>query len=207
MAKQKKPAESIPVDELFVSFRSKVTALSSGRAKNYVYIGLTVSTVLIVGSSLLYYFDLLGSWLPALIGAPAGVIIFLLTLGSLYRTKLGEWNIFQLRQSLSFRQRMRRILIGFGIYALVFIPLGSYVPYGVGGSLLICLSLGSIAVGRRTPEELRLAEEGLPDPRDIAEAAERDDYTEVAEGSLVEEKRTEADIIPDKRGGVGGKLG
>lgn len=207
MSKQKKPAENIPLDELFVSFEGKVTALSSGKAKTFLYTGLVLSVILSASSSLLFSFNLLGSWVPALIGAPAGVILFLLGLGLIYRTKIKEWAFFQIRESLSFRQRVRRVLICFVLYVLVSFPLSGFIPYGIGGSLLICLTLGSLAFGRRTPEELKLAEAGLPDPRDISEDEERDDYATPAEVSLAAEKNTEADILYDKRGGVGGKLG
>lgn len=206
MAKQKKPAEDIPLDELFVSYRTRILNLPAGKAKSYVVGGSILSGVLIVASSLLYYFDLLGSWIPALIGSPAGVILFLLGLGVIYRTKVGTWGVWELRQNLSFKQRVRRILLVFGLYLLVFIPFGNFVPYGLGGAILITLCLSSLAFGRRTPEEMLLAQQGIPDPRDILEREPADEYAEEPDYT---EPTPEADTInydDDRRGGVGGKL-
>lgn len=208
MAKQKKEAEPIPFDELFVNYRAKVDGFTSSKAKNLTILGIIVAGVLIAASSVLYSLEILNSWIPALIGAPAGVLLFLIGLGVIYRTKVGEWNIFSMRERLSFRQRVRRILIWLGVYAVVFIPLGSYIPYGVGGAILISLALTCLAVARRSPQEIEWAKNGFPDPRDIAEAEEKDEYVQPTEGALEETIESEADTVyyDEQRGGIGGKL-
>lgn len=194
--KQKEPEQPILLDELVVSYRERVLQMESGKAKTFAYGGIALSVVLISISSALYYFHILGSWVPALIGSPAGILLFLIGLGSLYRTKIGSWGIWRFREKYSYSQRVRRILIWFAIYALIFIPFGPFIPYGVGGAVLICLTLTAVVTARRSPEEYQLAVQGLPDPRDVAAAEAADEYAE---------QPTVADTSEDD-GTVGGRL-
>lgn len=194
--KQKEPEQPILLDELVVSYRERVLKMDSGKVKTFAIGGIALSVVLIVLSSVLYYMNFLGSWVPALVGSPAGVILFLIGLGSVYRTRIGEWGIWDFRTKFSYTQRVRRVLIWFVVYAVVFIPFGSFIPYGLGGAILICLALTAVVAARRSPEEYNLAVQGLPDPRDVAAAEAADDY---AEEPVV------ADTTEDN-GTVGGKL-
>jgi hypothetical protein len=205
MAKQKKQAETVPLNDVIEPFRQRVIGMSSQKVKTYTIIGLVVSAVLITGASLLYAMNILGSWVPATIGSPAGVILFLLALGFVYRNEEKEWSLFQMRERLSFRQRIRRIFIWLAIYAVIFIPFGRYIPYGLGGAILISLVMACIVFCRRTPTELALAQQGLPDPRDISEEEALDEYA----NATTEEETSEADNVyyDEQRGGVGGKLG
>jgi hypothetical protein len=205
MAKQKKQAETVPLNDVIEPFRQRVIGMSSQKVKTYTIIGLVVSAVLITGASLLYAMNILGSWVPATIGSPAGVILFLLALGFVYRNEEKEWSLFQMRERLSFRQRIRRIFIWLAIYAVIFIPFGRYIPYGLGGAILISLVMTCIVFCRRTPTELALAQQGLPDPRDISEEEALDEYA----NATTEEETSEADNVyyDEQRGGVGGKLG
>jgi hypothetical protein len=205
MAKQKKQAETVPLNDVIEPFRQRVIGMSSQKVKTYTIIGLVVSAVLITGASLLYAMNILGSWVPATIGSPAGVILFLLALGFVYRNEEKEWSLFQMRERLSFRQRIRRVFIWLAIYAVIFIPFGRYIPYGLGGAILISLVMTCIVFCRRTPTELALAQQGLPDPRDISEEEALDEYA----NATTEEETSEADNVyyDEQRGGVGGKLG
>jgi hypothetical protein len=205
MAKQKKQAETVPLNDVIEPFRQRVIGMSSQKVKTYTIIGLIVSAVLITGASLLYAMNILGSWVPATIGSPAGVILFLLALGFVYRNEEKEWSLFQMRERLSFRQRIRRVFIWLAIYAVIFIPFGRYIPYGLGGAILISLVMTCIVFCRRTPTELVLAQQGLPDPRDISEEEALDEYA----NAPTEEETSEADNVyyDEQRGGVGGKLG
>jgi hypothetical protein len=92
MAKQKKEAEPIPFDELFVNYRNRVDVFTPSKAKNLTILGIIVAGVLIAASSVLYSLAILNSWIPALIGAPAGIILFLIGLGVIYRTKVGTFS-------------------------------------------------------------------------------------------------------------------
>jgi hypothetical protein len=128
-------------------------------------------------------------------------------LGVVQRTELGEHEIFQMREKYSFNQRLKRIAVWFAIFALVFIPLGRYIPYGLGGAFLIVLVMTSLTIARRTPQELLWAKEGVPDPRDLEAADARDDYAEEADQPDTN-RQVEADKIyyDEQRGGFGGKL-
>jgi hypothetical protein len=206
MVKKQKEAEQLPLEELYVSFKNRVTNMDHGKATTLAVVGLVLSGLLITASSVLYHYGILGSWLPALIGTPAGIILFLLGLGLVYRnSNINNWPVFQMRENLSFRQRTKRVIIWVIVYLVLFIPLGSYVPYGLGGSLIICLALTAVTTMRRTEEEFNLAQQGIPDPRDIAAAAEKDEYAEVP---LADSEDVEADNLyyDDESGSVGGKL-
>jgi hypothetical protein len=206
MVKKQKEAEQLPLEELYVSFKNRVTNMDHGKATTLAVVGLVLSGLLITASSVLYHYGILGSWLPALIGTPAGIILFLLGLGLVYRnSNINNWPVFQMRENLSFRQRTKRVIIWVVVYLVLFIPLGSYVPYGLGGSLIICLALTAVTTMRRTEEEFNLAQQGIPDPRDIAAAAEKDEYAEVP---LADSEDVEADNLyyDDESGSVGGKL-
>jgi len=205
MAKQKKQAETVPLNDVIEPFRQRVLGMSSQKVKTYTIAGLLVSAALITGASVLYAMDIMGSWVPATIGSPAGVILFLIALGFVYRKEEKDWSFFQMRTRLSFRQRVRRIFIWLAIYAVIFIPLGRYIPYGLGGAILILLVMTCIVFCRRTPTELALAQQGLPDPRDISEEEALDEYA----NAETEEESPDADNVyyDEQRGGVGGKLG
>jgi hypothetical protein len=206
MVKKQKEAEQLPLEELYVSFKNRVTNMDHGKATTLAVVGLVLSGLLITASSVLYHYGILGSWLPALIGTPAGIILFLLGLGLVYRnSNINNWPVFQMRENLSFRQRTKGVIIWVVVYLVLFIPLGSYVPYGLGGSLIICLALTAVTTMRRTEEEFNLAQQGIPDPRDIAAAAEKDEYAEVP---LADSEDVEADNLyyDDESGSVGGKL-
>lgn len=194
----------VPLDELFTSIQEKLLGLTPQKAKTLAYTGGVISVVLITISSLMFYFNWLGSWIPALIGSPAGVILYLIGLGLVYRAKIGEWEIFRMRENYSFKQRLRRVLITLAVYAAVMITIGRFIPYGLGGAILIVTVMTAIATCRRTPEETLLLNQGLPDPRDLEEEDEKDNYaTEVPlEGA------TEADTIyyDEEHGNIGGKL-
>ena len=204
--KQKEAEQQLPLEELYVSFRDRVTNMAHSKAVTLSVIGLVVSSLLITASSILYHYGIMGSWLPALIGTPAGIILFLLGLGLVYRNpNINNWTVFQMREDLSFRQRGKRVIIWVVAYLVLFIPLGSFIPYGLGGSLIICLALTAVTTMRRTEEEFQLAQQGIPDPRDLAAAAEKDEYAEVP---LTDSEDLEADNLyyDDESGSVGGKL-
>lgn len=182
MAAKNKPASTPnPTDPLMLNdsvnrYRKWVTDLSSVKVKRLAWGWGAVSAALITVSSVLYYMQIVGSWVPALIGSPAGIALFLIGYGAVIRTRIGEWKLFRWRETYSFRRRLRRVGVLFLIYAVIFIPLGGYIPYGIGGSVIILLVLTAIVTLRRTPEEVELSLQGLPDPRDFED--EPDDYAE-----------------------------
>lgn len=211
--KDKKESEFVALDELFLSLSKRLDKIPEGKGKSASIKWGIVAAILITASSVLFYLGgvgvlpWIGTWIPAIVGSPAGVILYLIGLGIVRRTDIGQWKLFQMREDFSFKQRMKKIVIGFALYALVFIPLGRYIPYGLGGAILITLVMSALTVARRTPEETLLAKQGLPDPRDLVDEDEMDDYTEDPE-QPAPETTAEADKIyyDEQRGGFGGKL-
>lgn len=206
--KTKEEEEFNPLDELFSALSRRLDKVPVGKGKQTAIVWGVVAVLLIAASSVMFHFNWLGTWVPALIGAPAGLILYLIGSGLIRRTKIGEWEIFHMRKNYSFRQRMRRIVGWFVVYALVFIPLGRFIPYGVGGAILIVLFMSALETGRRTPQELAWAKEGIPDPRDLEEVDEKDEYADDADNSPVQPEEPQADTLyyDEQRGGFGGKL-
>jgi hypothetical protein len=202
--KTKDEAEFNALDELFLMLSRKIDKVPVGGGKKTAITWGIVAVILIAVASVLFHFKWVGTWIPALIGAPSGVILYMIGLGVVKRTDVGEWSLFEMKESYSFKQRLKRIIVWFGLYALVFIPLGKYIPYGLGGAVLIVLVMTALAVARRTPQELLWAKQGIPDPRDLSE----DDEDDYAEEEAVQETTEEADKIyyDEQRGGFGGKL-
>jgi hypothetical protein len=209
---RKKEEEFVALDELMLSLSKRLDKIPVGKGQATAIKWGIIAAVLIAASSVLFYLGVngtipwMGSWIPALIGAPAGIILYVIGLGIIQRTKAGEWEIFHMRENYSFKQRLKRIAVWFGVYALIFIPSGKYIPYGLGGAILIVLVMTAITTGRRTPAEILLAKKGLPDPRDLEALDDLDDYAE--EEELPMEDTPEADTIyyDEQRGGFGGKL-
>lgn len=205
--KPKEEEEFIALDELFIALSKQVNKVPVGKGKAAIIQWGIIAFILIAASSVLFYLKVVGTWVPALIGAPAGVILFLIGLGVVKRTTVGEWSIFQMRENYSFKQRLRRIAFWFATYALVFIPFGTYIPYGLGGSILILLVMSALTTARRTPEEILMAKQGIPDPRDLAEIDDKDDYTEEEDVEPTGSPDEADTLYYDKqRGGFGGKL-
>lgn len=209
--KNKEEEEFVALDELFLTLSRRLDKVPVGKGKTSAIKWGVVAGILITVSSVLFYLGSngtlpwAGSWLPAIIGSPAGVILYLIGLGAVKRTSIGQWDVFHMRENYSFKQRLKRIVLWFAGYAVVFIPFGRYIPYGLGGSLLITLVMVALTVGRRTPHELELAKQGVPDPRDLQDIDDLEDYAEEDE---VEEVSDEADTVyyDEQRGGFGGKL-
>lgn len=169
---KKAPEEPLNAEELFVRYSNYVNGLDSARWRNLVIIGLVVSAVLITAASI--QLDFISRWVNTAVGTPGGIILFLISLGLVYRTSLKELGLFRLRETRSFLSRIKIIALWFVLFLLVFIPLGAVVPYGVGGAVLIMLVLAALTTARRTPIELEYVKQGIPDPRDLSD----EDYEE-----------------------------
>lgn len=211
--KNKKEEEFVALDELFLSLSRRLDKIPVGKGRSTAIKWGTLAVLLIAASSVLFWLGSngtlpwVGSWIPALIGSPSGVILYVIGLGVVKRTNIGQWDIFHMREDYSFKQRLKRITIWFAVYALVFIPSGRYIPYGLGGAILITLVLTALTTGRRTPEEILLAKQGLPDPRDLADMDGLDDYAD-EDDITPQDTGEEADTVyyDEQRGGFGGKL-
>lgn len=130
-----------------------------------------LGTILVVALSTVASLPLINaSWyvyVQTLIGFPAGIILFLMLLGLKENTKMGEWKMFEYKANKSALQRIRGMLIAVALIALILIFAGQYIPYGVGGTLIVAGALTIYNILRRTPEEIALAKKGITDPRDM----------------------------------------
>lgn len=211
--KNKEEEEFVALDELFLALSRRLDKVPVGRGKSSAIRWGSVAVLLIAVSSVLFYLGAngtlpwVGSWIPAIIGSPAGLILYVIGLGVVKRTDAGQWDVFQMREDYSFKQRLKRITLWFAIYAIIFIPFGKYIPYGLGGAMLITLVMIALTAGRRTAEEMLLAKQGLPDPRDLEDIDDLDDYANEEE-PLSSDVSEEADTVyyDEQRGGFGGKL-
>jgi len=165
---QEQLEQTVSSDELFERFRNFVNGLSSSAWKARAVGAGVISVLLIAASSFLFVFTG-NQWIATAVGSPAGFLIFLLGLGIVYRSG-SEWGITKIRENRSFRSRLKIVATLFIIFALVFIPLGNYIPYGLGGTILIVITLSALTIARRTPYELALVAQGVPDPRDLGDA-------------------------------------
>jgi uncharacterized membrane protein len=109
-------------------------------------------------------------WVSAIVGSPAGVIIFLLFIGIIHSTRLNDMMFFRIKETTPPRKRVPLVVVGLIIIAGTLIAGGGAVPIGVGGSIVVAISLGAYNIIRRSPEELAWAARGLPDPREIEES-------------------------------------
>lgn len=152
-----------------------VDSLDSSKRTLYWFIWLFIAAVLIVAASLPLP-DALG-WIRPIVGTPAGIIVFALGLSLIYGTTLGELNIFSYKDNVIPRRRVTPVLIGLTIVAAILIAVGSWLPPGIGGSIMVASALAAYNIIRRTPYEIELATKGIPDPREYeAEEAEEAEY-------------------------------
>lgn len=195
---KKQSEEPISLDEMFSRFRLYATTLTSSQWKARVTIASIISVLTIAASSVLYYFDV-SQWICAFVGFPAGILLFFIGLGLIYR----NWSdapFFQNRYNRSFRSRLKIIIFAAAIFAAILIPSGTYIPYGIGGTLLIIFILSSVTFARRTEQEVQLMKEGLPDPRDLSDDTDEDEMPEVVPTTVSTD--TNPDNSPPRSGKV-----
>lgn len=107
--------------------------------------------------------------LSALVGTPAGVIIWFILAGLFRETKLSESWLANLKASFSPARRARGVYIGVALFVIIIIFTSSWIPYGIGGIVAVILAMFCFYFLAKTDEEKKLDEYGLPDPRDYAE--------------------------------------
>lgn len=178
MAKQKQKKQEFdpfPIQEVLDKIKVKALGYSDAQMKQKSVLGIIIAVLLIGVSSALHYLDIIGTWIPSFLGAPAGIIIALLILCWSYRKN--EDGLFSdFRESRTFKQRVRFVAVVMVVLIAIIIPLGQYIPFGIGGTIMILATLLAIVALYRTPYEKNLAVKGLPDPRDLQEEEERDEY-------------------------------
>lgn len=170
MAKSSK--EQTPVEGFgyfYDRFVTWVENMSPAKRKSNLIVGI-ILTVLLAGVSSIplvkadWY-----QWVQAFVGLPAGFILFGILVGIMKTTKVGEWNIMGFKARNSAAQRIKKLLVVIAILVIIFMLIGAYIPYGVGGTLMVAIALTIYNLLRRTPTEIALAKQGVIDPRDVKE--------------------------------------
>lgn len=155
-------------------FVNWVIAMPSKKRKSNLILGSIIVIVLTVLASIKFVPASWYIWVQTIIGLPAGIIFFGILVGLSKTTRVGEWSIFQFKANNSAAQRIKKLLIVIAIIVIFFILIGPILAnyYGVGGTLMTAIFLTVYNVLRRTPEEIALAKQGIPDPRDIIKGEE-----------------------------------
>lgn len=150
-------------------FVSWVKDLSPAKRKSNLILGIVITVVLAGVSSIPLVKTDWYQWVQALVGLPAGFIFFGILVGIMTTTKVGNWEIFGFKARNSAAQRVKKLLVAIVILIIFFMLVGAYIPYGVGGTLMVAIALTIYNLLRRTPEEIALAKQGIIDPRDVKE--------------------------------------
>lgn len=166
-----KPAKDTSTYEGFGYFYNRlvsyVTEMTPAARKSKTVIGLIIVLALSVLASFPFIDAIWYKYVQTIIGFPAGVILFVILLGFKENTRMGQWKMFEYKANHSAIQRIRGMLIVVAVIILLLIFVGAYIPYGVGGTLIVAAALTIYNVLRRTPEEIAMAKQGIVDPRDI----------------------------------------
>lgn len=109
------------------------------------------------------------SWVTAIAGAPAGVIVFLLGLSVIYYGDNDQNKIFQYKNKVPQQKRLLPAFVGSIIAVTILITSSTWLPKGVGGVMMIVIVLSAANFIRRTPYEIELTMKGLPDMRGVTE--------------------------------------
>lgn len=169
--KAEKVKSTLDFNSIFGNMATKIEDMTNTEYKNKATLYTLIATTLITASSLLYIFNIQSTWLPGFIGAPSGILLFWLGYSLTLRTRIGEWEIWDKREEFSFKKRLATTgwvaLIGL----IIIFALFPHVPYlyGIGGAIFVASLITIACYLRKTPYELELDEEGLPDPRDLSE--------------------------------------
>jgi hypothetical protein len=162
-------------------FLNYLQGKTEGERQRYAIASLVLAAVLMTLSSLTVLVnlnDLLMTIITVLIGFPAGVILFLNAVGFVHFSAIGNWRIFGWKDRTTPPRRIRAVSITVIIIIIVLIIINSRIPEGIGGAIVVLTALSGFNIVRRTPEELRLARLGLPDPRDIEDDSFDTSYEE-----------------------------
>lgn len=163
----------LDVDPILDRFYGFVDSLDSKKRKLYLFGWLGIAVALCVAASIPLPQGF--RWVSATIGFPAGVILFLAGLALVYTTRLGDSPVFRLKESFPPTQRVVMVVIGTIVFAALLFMANPWMPFGVGGALVVAAVLAAFMTLRRSPEELELARQGIPDPREVKITDEEED--------------------------------
>lgn len=157
-------------------YRAVHKTIEKGTWKRNLITGLIIGIALIIGAEL--FLPESWGWGKAILSIPAIITLWGLMLGLRYFYENKEGKI-ALKDRLSARKR-KRIAMTIGAISLVStLFIAEYMPYALGGTLLIVIMLLLFDYATMTKDESYLAENNIIDPRDIDQALiEEDDVSE-----------------------------
>lgn len=164
---QKATAQPNAIEASLDRFRARIDGWSKNQRTTYGVAALVLVLILAAAASIPLWQDLGLRWIATAIAAPAGVILFFLGLAFVHATRLKNWNMFRIKEI--FPPRIRLIYVTMGLLAVGTLLLlsATWLPLGAGGVIVIATALTAYNAIRRSPDELRYAQMGLPDPREV----------------------------------------
>lgn len=159
-------------------FKTPLRHATEGTWKKPLAIYGTISIVIAVLAELLIPRG--NSWLDmakTLAAVPAVYILTSVLLGILHSKELKEGAV-PLKERLSLRKRRYYGTIIIIIALIVAAIISQYVPYTLGGILLMSCFLASVNFMVATEEEQYFIENGIPDPRDFDGLIEEQEVSE-----------------------------
>jgi amino acid transporter len=144
-----------------------ITDVTTSKRKTLLIVSLVVIALLTTIGSLPISEDQWWVWVSTVISFPAGIILFAVLVGLQKTTKIQNWELSNFKINNSHLQRIRKVAILAAIALALLILFGHYMPYGLGGAIVVAVILIGYNLIRRTTEEIILAHNGIIDPRDI----------------------------------------
>lgn len=155
----------LDVEPVMTRFYDFVDGIAPEKRKLYLFGWLGIAVALIVAASIPLGQSL--RWVSATVGFPAGVILFMAALALIHTTRLKNASIFRLKEFVPPSRRVVLVIIGGVILIALLFMSSTWMPFGVGGALVIVGALTAFNTIRRSPTELELARQGIPDPREL----------------------------------------
>lgn len=155
------------LDPVLARFGKFVEQMDVTKRKTYAIAILSVAVVV----SVILAFIQLPRFVHVILGAPMGLLLFLLGLGFVHVRNEAHPDKIRWKEKYSPRQRIKISAVVIAVMIVVFIVSNNVIPAFTGGMVSEALALGIYNFIRRTPEEIEIAESGEMDPRDLAAVA------------------------------------
>lgn len=156
------------IDEVFDKFYTKVEEWPSNKRKSLTY---TLLALIVAATAIAVLLDPV-RWIQVSVGVPLGVGLFAFFQGYTHlranEKRDSDESFLSLREKKSPRQRVQIAAIATGVFIVVSIIVQSFIPYVLGGVVALAYMLSAISFLRKTPEEIEMEVNGIPDPRDAA---------------------------------------
>lgn len=166
--KQKAKQPNVDYYKLMIGrYHTWLDSKTAGQQKKALILASIVTAVLVAASVIPLPEEF--RVLSALVGTPAGVILWFILAGLFRETSLNESWFARMKSNYSPAKRKRGVFVGLALFVIIIVFAGKYIPYGIGGVIAVVAALFCFYFLAKTDEEKKLDEYGLPDPRDYAE--------------------------------------